>query len=222
MNLEQMKYYKEKLGYTDEMLSVFTDVPEETIQKIFAGDWQFVDVEDLSEVELILRPVTAAELQEIERRRNPEFAIKLKEIEDILQQRREKNPPSCVREAAVQYGVKKGDGTLDDYYALPEDCRTELINGDFFVMEAPATLHQSAVLEIGFQIKSYIKHKNGKCAVFVSPVDVQLDCDDKTMVQPDVLVLCDDQKLLRRCVYGAPDFVAEILSPSTKDRKSVV
>ena len=49
-----------------------------------------------------------------------------------------------------------------------------------------------------------------------SPIDVQLDCDNRTMVQPDVLILCDRSKLLRRCIMGAPDFIIEILSPSTK------
>ena len=53
---------------------------------------------------------------------------------------------------------------------------------------------------------------------FVSPIDVQLDCDNKTMVQPDVLILCDRSKLLRRCIMGAPDFIIEILSPSTKKK----
>lgn len=47
------------------------------------------------------------------------------------------------------------------------------------------------------------------------PVDVQLDCDDKTMVQPDVIVVCDHDKIIDRCIMGAPDFVVEILSTST-------
>jgi len=51
---------------------------------------------------------------------------------------------------------------------------------------------------------------------FFSPIDVQLDCDDKTMLQPDLVILCDRRKLLRRCIMGAPDFVIEVLSPSTK------
>ena len=50
----------------------------------------------------------------------------------------------------------------------------------------------------------------------LSPIDVQLDCDDKTMVQPDILILCDRSKLIRRCIMGAPDLIIEILSPSTK------
>ena len=56
----------------------------------------------------------------------------------------------------------------------------------------------------------------------IAPLDVQLDRDDRTMVQPDVLVVCDRSKVVRRCVYGAPDFVVEILSPSTWEKDMYV
>ena len=48
----------------------------------------------------------------------------------------------------------------------------------------------------------------------ISPLDVQLDCDDRTMVQPDVIIVCDRDKIIERCVFGAPDFIIEIISPS--------
>lgn len=50
------------------------------------------------------------------------------------------------------------------------------------------------------------------------PVDVQLDCDNKTMVEPDVGIICDPSKIKRFGIYGAPDFVLEVISPSTKKR----
>ena len=53
---------------------------------------------------------------------------------------------------------------------------------------------------------------------FMSPVDVQLDCDEKTVVQPDVLIVCDRAKFQNGRVFGAPDFVAEVLSPSTRKK----
>ena len=52
----------------------------------------------------------------------------------------------------------------------------------------------------------------------VAPVDVQLNCDNRTMVEPDVIVVCNRDKIIRRCVYGAPDFIVEVLSPSTKKK----
>ena len=56
----------------------------------------------------------------------------------------------------------------------------------------------------------------------IAPMDVQLDCDEKTMVEPDVLIVCDRDKIVNRCVYGAPDFIIEILSNSTKKKDSVI
>ena len=70
--------------------------------------------------------------------------------------------------------------------------------------------------------RNYIKDKKGKCKTYVSPIDVQLDRDDKTMVQPDVMVVCDRDKIINRCLYGAPDFVVEILSPSTSKKDSTI
>ena len=55
-----------------------------------------------------------------------------------------------------------------------------------------------------------------------APMDVQLDCDDKTMVQPDVMVVCDRDKITRKCIYGAPDLAVEILSDSTKKKDMYV
>lgn len=60
------------------------------------------------------------------------------------------------------------------------------------------------------------------CLPMISPVDVQLDCDQKTMVQPDVIIVCDRDKVINRCVYGAPDFVIEVLPKSTKKKDTVI
>lgn len=51
----------------------------------------------------------------------------------------------------------------------------------------------------------------GNCRPFIAPVDVQLDCDEKTMVQPDVGIVCDSSKIQRFGVYGAPDFLVEVI-----------
>lgn len=54
--------------------------------------------------------------------------------------------------------------------------------------------------------------------VLPSPVSVQLDEDDRTMIQPDIVICCDREKILQSHVYGAPDMVIEILSPSTRKK----
>ena len=87
-------------------------------------------------------------------------------------------------------------------------------------MTAPTTVHQIIALQMCHQIESFIDEHGGNCMSYIAPVDVQLDCDDKTMVEPDVIILCDRSKDINRCIYGAPDFVAEVLSKSTR-RKDI-
>ncbi|MCC8046866.1 MAG: Uma2 family endonuclease [Clostridiales bacterium] len=117
---------------------------------------------------------------------------------------------------------KQGEFTLEDYYALPDEQRVELIDGVIYDMVAPYTTHQIAIPEIWRQLADFIKKQGGSCKPMVLPVDVQLDCDDRTMVQPDVLLVCDRDKIKKRCVYGAPDFIVEILSESTALKDSTV
>ena len=123
---------------------------------------------------------------------------------------------TMVQEEANYQVHTQGSYTVDDYRALPEEKRVELIDGVFYDMAAPSFLHQLIAGEIFRQIANYIYEQEGTCKPFVSPVDVQLDCDEKTMVQPDVGILCHNDIIKTWGVYGAPDFIVEIISPSTK------
>jgi Uma2 family endonuclease len=128
-----------------------------------------------------------------------------------------KNDANELREDGAIYSTKvQGEYTLEDYYALPEERRVELIDGVFYDMTAPRVVHQDISSILHFQIADYINKNRGNCKVFSAPVDVQLDCDDKTMVEPDIVVICDRSKIKGFGIYGAPDFVIEILSKSTK------
>lgn len=127
---------------------------------------------------------------------------------------------SMVKEAAPAYGLQKkqGEYTLEDYYALPDDIRVELIDGVIYDMSSPRTVHQDIAFIIHMALYDYVRKKKKPCKVFEAAVDVQLCCDNKTMVQPDVLVVCDKDKIKGFGIYGAPDFVLEILSKSTRKK----
>ncbi len=126
--------------------------------------------------------------------------------------------PTVLRETATYKYGRNGSYTLDDYYALPDDQRVELIDGYFYDMSSPTFGHQSIGGEIYRQIANFIMEHGGSCRPFIAPVDVQLDCDNKTMVQPDVGIVCDPSKIKRFGIYGAPDFLVEVISPSTKKK----
>ena len=106
--------------------------------------------------------------------------------------------------------------TYQDYLDWPEDERVELIDGQIYYMAAPSDWHQDLLLELGTRFRNYLHGKT--CRVFVAPFDVRIDLliGNDSVVQPDVLVVCDKEKLDGRGVNGAPDFVIEILSPSTR------
>ena len=111
--------------------------------------------------------------------------------------------------------------TYSDYLTWSRDYGDELINGTAYVREPPAPSwgHQGIVLELGRQVANALEDK--PCRVAVAPLDVRLpkstEEDDKvdTVVQPDVLIVSDLKKVDARGVRGAPDWVAEVLSPST-------
>lgn len=114
------------------------------------------------------------------------------------------------------YAYQQRRYTSKDYYAIPDGIRVELIDGKIYDLSAPSPIHQRIVGDIAYILETYVRRNKGKCSVFFSPLDVKVDCDENTIVQPDVLVVCEQDKLTPQFVYGAPDLVIEVLSPSTK------
>lgn len=113
--------------------------------------------------------------------------------------------------------------TYADYLTWPENERWEIIDGFAYDMTpAPSLEHQEILGELFNQFKNYLKGKS--CKVFVAPFDVVLpeklesENESTTVVQPDILVVCDKSKLKENGCFGAPDLIAEILSPSTTSK----
>ncbi len=106
--------------------------------------------------------------------------------------------------------------TEEDYNDLPEDVRADLIDGQFYYMSAPSRIHQEILMFLSKIIANYIDSKNGSCRVYPAPFAVKLFADDdKTVVEPDISVICDPGKLTDRGCTGAPDWIVEIISPGT-------
>jgi len=105
--------------------------------------------------------------------------------------------------------------TYSDYLLWDDDVRRELIDGVIYLMAAPNLQHQEILGNLYVQFRAFLKGKS--CKVFMAPIDVRLNADtlDNTVVQPDIMIVCDHNKLDKAGIIGAPDMVIEILSPST-------
>lgn len=105
--------------------------------------------------------------------------------------------------------------TIEDIYALPEGQRAELIDGQIYDMAPPSRTHQKILGAIYRKIADYIDAHQGTCEVNIAPFAVFLN-DDINYVEPDISVVCDSSKLDDKGCNGAPDWIVEIVSPSTK------
>lgn len=188
MTLSEMKERKKELGYSYEQIADMSGVPLSTVQKVFSGATQSPRYDTLLAIETVLEDYSVTR----------------------------------VSEAAISYGCrpvkKQGEYTVEDYYNWPEDERIELIDGVIYHVSMPSIRHQRIVGEIDFTFKSFVKKKKGKCEIFGAGIDVRLDCDDKTMVVPDISVICEKDKFTEQYLDGAPDLVVEVLSPSTRKK----
>lgn len=106
--------------------------------------------------------------------------------------------------------------TIDDILALPDGHRAELIDGVIYDMATPSTTHQTLVMGLSAAIYNFIKEKNGDCSVFPAPFAVFLNNDEYTFVEPDIVIVCDKDKLDEKGCHGAPDMVIEIVSESSR------
>lgn len=189
MTLDEMKKKKKELGYSNSRISELSGIPLGTVQKIFGGVTDAPRHETLIALEKALKESDNS-------------------VSDIM----------FLEEQNFEYGsaVKKATYTIDDYYALPDDIRAELINGELFDMAAPSGVHQIILGSLYAEFRNCIQHHHSDCHVLFAPLDVQLDRDIYTILQPDLIIFCGMENMLKNKYYGAPDFVAEILSPSSR------
>ena len=212
MTLEDIKRLKKEIGFTNEDIARRSGIPLGTVQKIFSGSTSSPRYQTLRALEKVFADTAAPSVP------RPHQAYTLP-VQNQL-----------VREPSPAYGARntrpdekrQGTYTVEDYMNYPEDQRIELIDGVIYDMAAPIAGHQVLAAEIHHQLSRFVRSNKGSCIPLMSPIDVQLDCDDKTMVRPDVMVLCRKDRLKKGRVFGAPDFVVEVLSPSTRSRDMIL
>ncbi len=226
MTIEEMKKQKLLLRLTNEELARLSGVPLGTVQKVMSGNTPSPRYATLQALETVLAPKEAV-LRETAG--SPGSSASGNRIPG-------NNPPGSyaslmagdgmVRESAAYSASspesrrekQQGTYTVADYLALPGERRAELIDGVFYDMRTPTVTHQQLSALIHHQLADFIDAHGLNCIPGIAPTDVQLDRDDKTLLQPDVFVTCDRGKITPARIFGAPDLIIEVLSPSTRAR----
>ena len=224
MTVAELKQRKRELGYTNQMVASASGVPLGTIQKIFGNVTMSPRYETLRLIEKALFPENYGGHKTkgvYSTADDPYEPVRV--AEDSLAYQYESDPygvDAFNYDAGYTYrGKKQGEFTIDDIMALPEGVRVELIDGRIYDMAPPTTVHQIIAQQMLVQISLGVEKNSGRCVPLIAPVGVKLHADDdKNFLEPDIVVVCDRNKIHRDMVYGAPDFVAEVLSPSTKGK----
>lgn len=202
MTLEEMREGKAQLHWTNEQLSERSGVPLGTVQKIMAGITASPRYDTLLAMEKALQEGGV-------------FLDSLWSLPGAEQ--------SFFREQAISYDVgerwpRQGSYTVKDLEALPNDVRVELIDGMIYDMATPSTAHQVICFQLAMQFENCVRECHKDCMVFVAPGAVWVDRSICTEVQPDIYIVCDRNQIRKKGVWGAPDLVVEVLSPSTRSK----
>lgn len=207
MNLDEIRQKKKEYGYTNMQMAEKSGLPLTTVQKVLGGTTKTPRYQTVQALASVFQEKSAYSQDSIPKPQAVHDAEAAYTVRPVPQQ---------LSSMAKYRYPRQGEYTIDDYLAFPDDQRIELIDGVIYDMSAPTTPHQLIGGEIYALLREFLLRKKGECVPFVAPVDVQLDKDSRTMVQPDVCVVCDRSKINRARITGAPDFVVEVLSPSTK------
>ena len=222
--MEELRKRRKETGMTYQLISEKSGVPVPTLQKLFSGTTRFPRFDTLEKISAVLFPeagmpgesraepaVQTAGGPDLVRDGNAAYRAERKYPELVVSN--DLPGPDAWREL-----LKKPQGTftVSDYEQIPEWERYELIDGVLIKLESPTVEHQQIVVFLTIQFSRFAEEENCDCLVLCAPCDVQLDCDERTMVQPDVLVICDERRVTKKRGVGAPDLCIEILSPSTR------
>lgn len=211
MTVEQMRAIKKEHGLSYDMISNETGIPYSTVSKVMMGVTKSPRRETV-------RRLTAyfQRLQEQETAREDSERADAASKAGRAPAEREESAGSSGHEPASPGGRV----TIEQRDSLPDDRRTELIDGVLYDMASPSPEHQDVIWQISQQIYECIEKSGAVCHMFIAPLDVVLSETEPTVVQPDLIVVCERSRFRSGKYYGAPKFVIEVLSPSTR-RKDI-
>ena len=238
LTIETLQKLKEKSRLSYREIAEKSGVPIGTVQKVLGGITRSPRRDTLEALAAVLTDPGIA-VSEDESGRYSEFTYKA-----IIDNNTQNGSYTEVHEAEHVYGEpdndeehddqiddmverlidskKSGEFTVDDYYVISEKYRIELIDGIIYDMTVPKFDHQHIAGIVYTQLMNFHLSSKQKCLPSIGPIDVQLDRDNKTIVQPDVIILCNNIVKDNKVIYGAPDFVMEVFSPSTRFKDRVI
>lgn len=192
MTISEMNQIRQQKGLTYQDISVATGISISTIQKVLGGFTKNPRIETVQKLEQAILDSPSTML---------------------------------LRDSGIPFGVEGTAArkipeyfTKEDRNRLPQDRRTELLDGVLYDMASPTLNHQRVIQGIYNQIYECMNLHPSDCELFLAPVDVELAGPLDTVLVPDLVIVCDPDKTAHRNVEGAPDFVLEVLSPSTAYR----
>lgn len=224
MKIEDLIERKKELGYTNEMISKKSGVPLSTVNKIFSGQTARPRYNNLQSIQCVLFPENftrkeAEEYKDIAENLALGYAGSVCESSALDEYNAE--IPVIEHKSGYEKMLswkKQGEYTVEDWFSLPDGVRMELIDGVLYDLANPSRSHQFIAGQLYHELCNVtIEKGKTKCVPFIAPFGVQIGKDNKNMLEPDVMLVCDKEKYMDEDrIYGAPDFVAEVLSPTTR------
>ena len=215
MTIEEMKKRKKELGYSYEQIAKLAGLPVSTVQKALGGITKSPRYDTMCALENVLK---GGGLEETGNQCGAaEYSGDIIEHYGFYD-----SGAGYAASEADAYRVKLGKHTLEEYFSGPKESRKELLDGNFCNCASNTYIHQLIVLRLGSVFLDYLEKNKKKGIPLIAPVDVIADKDSETALRPDFMVLCDWEKYKDGIIYGAPDFIAEVLSKDTKSKDYIL
>ena len=231
MTIEELKARKKQLNLTTKDLAYLAELPLGTVSKIFTGETKkpsYLTIEKLDAAlkreEMLTRVRAYEQAMKEYFSKHPEDDGNQSKFEALYRKEHHLSSEPIpyavpIEDDLVTRGhlaLQYRNMTVSDLEDLGEQRGYQLIDGHLIVAQMAGVKHQRMVRYIGRQIEKFILDNGGKCEVFDVGVNVFPDEDDLTLVIPDIAVVCNPSMIDDRGIQGAPDWIVEVVSASTR------